>query len=251
MMKKILKRNLLFVILMVAGLSLTVIGCGDDNGHSPKGPEIVSLTANPASVEVNQTATLTCTATHPEGFPLEYIWETTGGSVSGSGGSSVTWIAPGSAGQYIVICKVIDSNGKQDTANVTIQVTDAGPTPDDMVIALSWSTSGDMDLRMNEPDGSQTTQSSNGTTGRHSGDLQTGTGPETITVEEAMDGIYGIEIHSFGQNQTARLEINLSGVVTTYTCQVSAGSGGQVASVVFPDGRVSLVQSFPAGITCM
>ncbi len=250
-MKKVSKHNLLVVILLTVGLSVIVLGCDNDKSSKPKAPEISSLTANPNAVEVNGTVTLTCTANHPEGFPLEYIWETTAGSISGSG-SSITWIAPGSSGQYTVICKVVDSNGKQDTRSLSIDVTAARSLVDDMTVRLSWSMSGDMDIRMWEPDGSYTTEFQNGTTGRHSGDIQSGTGPEVITVKTAADGMYGIEMYSFsGQTQTARLEITLRGVSKTYSCQVFPGAGGQVVTAAFPDARESLVSNLPAGITCM
>ena len=45
-------------------------------------PEIVSLTAAPATVEANATADLTVVATDPNGDPLTYLWTATDGSFS-------------------------------------------------------------------------------------------------------------------------------------------------------------------------
>jgi hypothetical protein len=116
------------VIVYIFGL----IGCSDDGGSrgvpnesrgTSQGPEISSVTANPSTVKVNETSQLMCMASHPEGYPLEYIWVPTRGAISGSG-SRVNWIAPDSAGPSTVICKVIDSSGKQDTSDVEIEVTE-------------------------------------------------------------------------------------------------------------------------------
>lgn len=109
-------------VLLGGGL---FVGC---SGGDDKDPEISSLTASSNSVNVNGTVTLTCVARHPDGLPLEYIWEATAGSISGSG-SSVTWIAPNSAGQHIVNCTVVASNGKEDERNISIEVTDEDPPP--------------------------------------------------------------------------------------------------------------------------
>ena len=95
-------------------------GC-ENPFEDPQGPEILSLTTNPSTVNVNQTAILTCVANHPEGYPLNYIWVAPAGAISGSG-ASVTWYAPGSAGEYTVICQVVDSHGKQATQDVRIHV---------------------------------------------------------------------------------------------------------------------------------
>lgn len=137
-MRTFTKFNLWVLVLTMAGLSLALTGCPDPE---TKNPEISSLTADPTSVQVNGASTLRCVASHPDGLPMEYIWEATAGSISGSG-STVTWNAPASEGQYSVICKVVDSNGKQDTASVTITVNPVPPSVIylDTTVALSANT---------------------------------------------------------------------------------------------------------------
>ncbi len=111
----------IFAVILV----MSVGSCNDDNGDER--PRISSLTASPNVIKVNETCTLTCAATHPEGDVLTYIWQTTSGSISGAG-SVVTWTAPNSVGRYTVVCKVVDSDGDEDIATVEIEVIEAGLT---------------------------------------------------------------------------------------------------------------------------
>jgi hypothetical protein len=120
-------RRIVWIILIGAilliGSVLGFTGCNNDDDDDDNGTiTITSLTADPGKVNVNGTSQLTCMATHSKGYPLEYVWVTTAGSISGSG-HIVTWNAPDSLGNYTVVCKVIDSTGKQVTADVVIEVT--------------------------------------------------------------------------------------------------------------------------------
>jgi hypothetical protein len=116
--------RIIWIILIGSGLllvsALGFTGCDNDNDDTGT-ITITSLTANPDTIYVNESSQLTCMASHSKGYPLEYIWVATAGSISGSG-HIVTWNAPDSKGEYPVICKVIDSTGKQVTADVTIEV---------------------------------------------------------------------------------------------------------------------------------
>jgi hypothetical protein len=106
------------VLLLVSVLGFT--GCNNDDDDDGI-ITITSVTADPSKIVVNGTSQLTCMATHSKSYPLEYIWVPTAGFISGSG-HIVTWNAPGSRGEYIVVCKVIDNTGKQATADVKIEV---------------------------------------------------------------------------------------------------------------------------------
>lgn len=116
-------RRIVWIILIGSGLLLmSVLGfTGCDNDDDGGTITITSLTADPGKIVVNGTSQLTCMATHSKGYPLEYIWVATAGSISGSG-HIVTWNAPDSRGEYTVICKVLDNAGKQATADVMIEV---------------------------------------------------------------------------------------------------------------------------------
>ena len=93
------------------------ISVGDVN-HPP---EISNLTANPSSIDVNQTSTITCSASDPDDDSLAYTWTKTGGTISGSG-STITWTAPSAAGTYAITCTVSDGNGGEDSESVNIIV---------------------------------------------------------------------------------------------------------------------------------
>lgn len=77
-----------------------------DSNHPPV---ISNLTANPSSIDINGTTTITCTASDQDGDTLTYTWTKTGGTFEGSTlGSSVTWKAPSTEGNYTVECEVSD-----------------------------------------------------------------------------------------------------------------------------------------------
>ena len=100
-------------------------------------PVIISLIADPTSVEINETSLITCTAFDPDGDNLTYVWETSGGSIGGTG-SSVTWTAPNIGGSYSVSCTVDDSNGGQDFESVDIEVTLPFYFVDDFSTNTGW-----------------------------------------------------------------------------------------------------------------
>jgi hypothetical protein len=83
-------------------------------------PAISSLTANPTSINTGKTSTITCTATDPDGDDLTYNWETTGGTITGSG-SSVTFTSD-TAGTYTITCTVSDGKGGITKKSVNITV---------------------------------------------------------------------------------------------------------------------------------
>ncbi len=90
-------------------------------------PVITSITANPDTVGVSGSSQLSCSANDPDNNNLNYIWEASLGSISGTG-ANVTWIVPDSAGTYSVSCKVEDGNGGEDVDRVTIVVEQPLPT---------------------------------------------------------------------------------------------------------------------------
>jgi len=92
-------------------------------------PVISSLTANPSGININQTTTITCTASDQDGDTLTYTWTKTGGTFEGStSGSSVTWRAPSTEGNYTVECGVSDGEAS-DSKSVNISVDDVNHAP--------------------------------------------------------------------------------------------------------------------------
>jgi len=93
-------------------------------------PVISNLTANPSSIDINQTTTITCTASDEDvGGTLTYSWTKTGGTFEGSTtGPSVTWRAPSTEGNYTVGCEVSDGEAT-DSEQVIISVGDVNHPP--------------------------------------------------------------------------------------------------------------------------
>lgn len=75
-------------------------------------PVIVMLTAFTDSVEFNKTSLIVCIANDPDNDILTYSWESTGGSIIGSG-ASILWKAPNTVGTFTVSCSIEDGNGGQ------------------------------------------------------------------------------------------------------------------------------------------
>lgn len=88
-------------------------------------PVISSITADPSSIELNGTSTITCDATDDDGDNLSYSWSATGGNISGSS-SMITYTAPNTDGTYTITCTVNDGNGGEDSETVNVTVTSGG-----------------------------------------------------------------------------------------------------------------------------
>jgi hypothetical protein len=97
----------------------------EENENHP--PVISDLSADPPSVNINQTTTITCFASDPDGDPLTYHWTKNVGSFEGStSGSFVTWRAPFTTDIYTVVsCEVSDGEGGEDSESINIVVTES------------------------------------------------------------------------------------------------------------------------------
>jgi hypothetical protein len=87
-------------------------------------PTITSLVANPTSVIVSRTSSLTAAASDPDGDGLTWQWSATGGTLV-RGTTTATWTAPATAGTYTVRLTVSDGKGGSDTESVSITATPA------------------------------------------------------------------------------------------------------------------------------
>lgn len=86
-----------------------------------KSPSISRLTSDTVVTNPGAIVNVVCTADDPDADTLSYQWTVSGGSVTGSG-SNITWIAPSSAGSYIITCIVKDGNGGSDQKSIVISV---------------------------------------------------------------------------------------------------------------------------------
>ena len=95
----------------------------------PKNPPTMSCSASPSSVVIGGSVSLTCTCTSPDGVPVSVAsWTSTGGSVSGSGGTATLSTAGASAGSATVGATCTDSRGL--TGQASTQVTLENPPVD-------------------------------------------------------------------------------------------------------------------------
>ncbi len=85
-------------------------------------PVIKSLTAKSRRVVKANTSILECVASDPDGDELTYLWEATGGNISGSG-ANVTWTAPNREGSYIIRVIVTNSTGWAASKELAVTVT--------------------------------------------------------------------------------------------------------------------------------
>gem|GEM_PF-1837696 len=124
-----------------SSLLLKIVADEIDN-HAPI---ISSLTANPSSINISETTTITCTASDEDISDfntLTYTWTKTDGTFEGSTtGATVTWRAPSTQGNYTVSCEV--SDGKEnDSESVNISVGDVNYAPDITSTAITSATKG-------------------------------------------------------------------------------------------------------------
>jgi len=84
-------------------------------------PVIDSMTAEPATLEPNETSTVTCNAHDPDGGELTYTWSATGGTVSGTG-KVITWKAPAVTGEFLISVEVDDGQDGMTEGSVHIIV---------------------------------------------------------------------------------------------------------------------------------
>ena len=112
-------------LLIICFLTFFMIfSCSNTTESENNPPVISSLTANPDSLGYNQTSTITCSASDPDGDNLLYAWTSGSGLITGSG-STVSWLSPDSSGQFLISCEVSDNQGAKDNANISIPVNEA------------------------------------------------------------------------------------------------------------------------------
>ena len=64
---------------------------------------MVSCSANPTTIAIGEPATVTMTASDPQGWPMTYSWSNSGGTLSGSGTSATVTATNADAGNTITV----------------------------------------------------------------------------------------------------------------------------------------------------
>ena len=94
----------------------------------PFAPPSIACSANPSSLNIGDTATITAKAVSPQNRTLTYSYQTTAGTVTGNT-PAVTLATSGAApGTITVSCNVVDDLGKTATATTNVTVL-APPQP--------------------------------------------------------------------------------------------------------------------------
>lgn len=97
------------------------------NQSGVKNPVISGLTASPTSTsQPGQAISIQVSAYDPKGENLRYTWSATGGTLSSTTGTLITWKAPSAAGTYIVQVLVTNDSGGSATGTLNIQVNTSG-----------------------------------------------------------------------------------------------------------------------------
>ena len=114
-----MRNPLVFSILLI--ISLPLFNCGGDDATAPEPPnnppEITAVTANPDPVPMNQTTTLSVTASDPDDDVLSYEWQATAGTFpAGNTSAQVTWIPPETQAEYSISVAVSDGEASVDTS---------------------------------------------------------------------------------------------------------------------------------------
>ena len=91
-------------------------------------PAIQEIRMASTTIGVQDTITMTCQASDPDGHELTYTWEATDGLLT-SAGDSATYQAPGIPGFQIITATVRDKCGDEARFAVRLEVTSASPPP--------------------------------------------------------------------------------------------------------------------------
>jgi outer membrane protein OmpA-like peptidoglycan-associated protein len=94
----------------------------------PLNPPQLSCSANPATVDIGTSSTVTCTCTSPDNVPVNVGgWTSSGGSITGSGNSASLTTTGASAGPVTVNATCTDSRGLTASTSSTVTVNNPPP----------------------------------------------------------------------------------------------------------------------------
>lgn len=97
-------------------------------------PAITNLITDQDWVTPSSSCKVKCDAEDPDGNELTYKWSASAGDISGTG-SVVTWTAPEAVGLHNITVVVIDGQGGEDTALLTISTAlDRTPIIEDLIV---------------------------------------------------------------------------------------------------------------------
>ena len=89
----------------------------------------VSCSASPTDLKPGDSSTITAQGVSPQNRPLTYSYQTSGGTVSGTGATATYSSAGASPGSMQITCNVADDKGHTATANASVNIQAPPPPP--------------------------------------------------------------------------------------------------------------------------
>lgn len=109
---------------------------GGGTGNNPPTVDLVATVSS--TVQVGSTITLTAAnGSDPDGDAITYSWSASGGSLSGTAGTPVTWTAPGTIGQITITLTASDGKGGTASKDLVLTVSSSAPTPTGLTVKIS------------------------------------------------------------------------------------------------------------------
>jgi len=98
----------------------------------PKNPPVISCSADPSTVQIGTSSTISCTCTSPDNASVTVGgWTASGGSVSSSGGNTAALNTSGASSGPITVCaSCTDSRGLNTPATAQVMVENPPPSPE-------------------------------------------------------------------------------------------------------------------------
>ena len=123
MLKVVIRRCLLIIAVAVM---ILVPSCSTSPGNSVDNtanhsPIITYLKAGLQVIPPLGSCQIKCVVSDLDGDSLNFLWSASGGDIFGEG-STVTWTAPNTSGNYTITVKVTDGNDGQDMSSIAVKV---------------------------------------------------------------------------------------------------------------------------------
>jgi hypothetical protein len=115
----------LLAVATLLGTTLTTMGCVERKTSAVTGPasvDIVSVTASPDTIFINQQSVITAVIDNPSGTELKYTWQAYRGTINGTGPEVRYFGAYCCAGTDFIVLTVTDAAGGQAAEQITLFV---------------------------------------------------------------------------------------------------------------------------------
>ncbi len=197
-----------------------------------------SIAANPTTVYVGNTSTITCTVSNSTGGTLSYVWDKTGGTFSGFGlgPSQVIWTAPPSSGTFTISVTASDgNNSSKSSADISVIINQspiissltANPT------SISTGAVTTITCTVSDPDVGDTLSYSWGSA---SGTIS-GSGSQVSWTAPSSSGTYTVNVTVSDGMNSSQANLNIS--VTAHQAPIISSLAAS-QPIILPSGNTSI-----------